>query len=257
MEIWHAIIYGIVEGITEFLPISSTGHLMLVTHLLGNESAFIKSFEIMIQLGAILAVVFLYPKRLLADKATILRIASAFIPTAILGLLFYKIIKTYLMGSVMIVLGALFVGGILIIIIEKYWKKSGTVASGVITDLSLTQSALLGALQCIAFIPGVSRSATTIFGGIHLGLSRKEAVEFSFFLAVPTMAAATGLDLLKNYHSFTTDNLLFLSLGFISSFVVALLCVKWLTRYVGQRDFTIFGYYRIGIALVGYIIFFY
>ena len=121
MELMHALLYGVVEGITEFLPISSTGHLMLVTHLLGGDNTpFIKSFEIMIQLGAILAIVCLYPKRLITDKKTIVRVASAFIPTAILGLLFYNIIKTYLLASIGIVLTALFIGGVAIILIERY-----------------------------------------------------------------------------------------------------------------------------------------
>ena len=262
MELFHAVIYGVVEGVTEFLPISSTGHLMLTTHILGEgNSAFIKSFEIMIQLGAILAVVFLYPKRLLTDRATIMRVGSAFIPTAILGLLFYKIIKTYLMGSVAIVLIALFVGGVVIIGIEQYWKRRVAKQRNALTlrliDLTLLQSAMLGAMQCIAFIPGVSRSATTIFGGMFFGLSRKEAVEFSFFLAVPTMAAATVLDVAKNYHSFTLDNLSFLSVGFATSFIVALLSVRWLTAYVAKNDFTIFGIYRIIIAILGYLLFFY
>jgi undecaprenyl-diphosphatase len=257
MEIWHAIVYGLVEGITEFLPISSTGHLLLATHILGDDSTFIKSFEIMIQLGAILAIVCLYPKRLLTERATILRVASAFIPTAILGLLFYKIIKTYLLGNVGVVLGALFLGGVIIILIERSMqtKNDGEVLR--IQDLSLIQSAMLGVVQCIAFIPGVSRSAATIFGGMFFGLARQEAVEFSFFLAVPTMAAATGLDLLKNYHAFTRDNISFLGVGFVTSFVVALLAARWLTHYVGKHDFTGFGYYRILVAIFGFFFFFY
>ncbi len=256
MELLHAILYGIVEGITEFLPISSTGHLMIVTHVLGNDSAFIKSFEIMIQLGAILAIVVLYPRRLLTDKATILRVFCAFVPTAILGLLFYKFIKLYLLGSVAMVLVALLLGGIIIIAIEQYFKKK-TPPSLQITDLSLPRSALLGVLQCIAFIPGVSRSGVTIFGGMFFGLSRKEAVEFSFFLAVPTMGAATALDLLKNYQTFTSDNLGFLTVGFITSFLVALLVARWLTRYVTTNDFTWFGVYRILISVLGFFLFFY
>lgn len=254
MEISSAIIYGIVEGITEFLPISSTGHLMLTAKLLGDASTdMLKSFEIMIQLGAILAIVALYPKRLLLDMKTILRVSAAFIPTAILGLLFYKIIKTYLLGNIAIVLVSLFVGGVVIIFLEKKWKPSGTL---LITDLSYKQSAMLGILQTVAFIPGVSRSAMTIFGGMFAGLSRKEAVEFSFFLAVPTMAAATALDVLKNYKSFGSADIGFLSTGFVTSFVVALLCVRWLSRYVATHDFTPFGYYRIGVAIIGYFLFF-
>ena len=174
MEILHAVLYGVVEGITEFLPISSTGHLMLLTELLGGDhSAFIKSFEIMIQLGAILAIVALYPKRLLTDSQTQLRILSAFIPTALLGLLFYQLIKKYLLEDVRIVFFALFFGGVLIIIFERYLKSKPIARFTPLTKLTLPKSALLGALQCLAFIPGVSRSATTIFGGMFLGLSRK------------------------------------------------------------------------------------
>lgn len=258
MDIIHAIIYGVVEGITEFLPISSTGHLMLVTQLLGNNSSFIKSFEIIIQLGAILAIIALYPKRLLADKQTIIRVSAAFIPTAILGLLFYKIIKTYLLDSVPLVLTTLFVGGIMIILIEKFLLRgTKNTLKKTVNDLPLSHAAYLGVIQCIAFIPGVSRSAATIFGGMFFGLSRKEAVEFSFFLAVPTMAAATGLDLLKNYQTFSADNISFLVVGFVTSFIVAMLAVKWLTRFVASNDFTYFGIYRIGIAVLGYFLFFY
>ena len=255
MELWHAITLGIVEGITEFLPISSTGHLMLATQLLGIASVeFAKSFEIIIQLGAILAVVVLYPKRLLMDKETILRVAAAFIPTAILGLLFYKIIKTYLLGNLGILLGALFFGGIAIILFERYWKATQERTIG---DLSLPEAAVIGALQTVAFIPGVSRSAMTIFGGIGLGLSRKEAVEFSFFLAAPTMAAAAGLDILKNYDLILSGgNFGLLAVGFLVSFVTAAAAIKLLLRYISTNDFVLFGVYRIIIALVFLAVFF-
>ncbi len=255
MELWHAITLGIVEGITEFLPISSTGHLMLATQLLGIASVeFAKSFEIIIQLGAILAVVVLYPKRLLMDKETILRVAAAFVPTAILGLLFYKIIKTYLLGNLGILLGALFFGGIAIILFERYWKATRERTIG---DLSLPEAAVIGALQTVAFIPGVSRSAMTIFGGIGLGLSRKEAVEFSFFLAAPTMAAAAGLDILKNYDLILSGgNFGLLAVGFLVSFVTAAAAIKLLLRYISTNDFVLFGVYRIIIALVFLAVFF-
>ena len=255
MELWHAITLGIVEGITEFLPISSTGHLMLATQLLGIASVeFAKSFEIIIQLGAILAVVALYPKRLLMDKETILRVAAAFVPTAILGLLFYKIIKTYLLGNLGILLGALFFGGIAIILFERYWKATRERTIG---DLSLPEAAVIGALQTVAFIPGVSRSAMTIFGGIGLGLSRKEAVEFSFFLAAPTMAAAAGLDILKNYDLILSGgNFGLLAVGFLVSFVTAAAAIKLLLRYISTNDFVLFGVYRIIIALVFLAVFF-
>jgi undecaprenyl-diphosphatase len=255
MELWHAITLGIVEGITEFLPISSTGHLMLASQLLGIESVeFAKSFEIIIQLGAILAVVALYPKRLLMDKPTILRVAAAFIPTALLGLVFYKLIKGYLLGNLGILLGALFFGGIAIILFERYWKATRERS---INDLSLAEAAAIGALQTVAFVPGISRSAMTIFGGIGLGLSRKEAVEFSFFLAAPTMAAAAGLDVLKNYHLILSGgNFGLLLIGFLVSFVTAALSIKLLLRYISSNDFVLFGVYRIIIALVFLVVFF-
>jgi len=258
MELIHAVIYGIVEGVTEFLPISSTGHLMIVSELLGNNSEFIKSFEIMIQLGAILAIVALYPKRLLTDQKTIIRIFAAFIPTAILGLISYQFIKTYLLGNVAIVFVALFVGGLAILYLERMWKKSpATTPTLLLNELPLHRAALLGVMQCVAFVPGVSRSAMTIFGGMFLGLSRKEAVEFSFFLAVPTMGAATLLDVVKNYQTFTSDNVTFLLVGFVTSFIVAILVARWLAHYIATNDFTWFGYYRIAIAVVGYFVFFY
>jgi undecaprenyl-diphosphatase len=258
MDTLHAVLYGIVEGITEFLPISSTGHLMLLTELLGGDhSQFIKSFEIIIQLGAILSIIVLYPKRLLTERATQVRILAAFIPTALLGLLFYKLIKTYLLASISLVLCTLVLGGVLIIILERYLKLHPTTQHTKLSELPIGKSVLLGVLQCIAFIPGVSRSATTMFGGMFLGLSRKDAVEFSFFLAVPTMGAATALDILKNYHSFSADNLDFLAVGFVASFVTALLVVQWLSRFVATHDFIWFGVYRIALAVFGYYVFFF
>ena len=256
MHLWHAIIEGIVEGITEFLPISSTGHLMLTSEILNIANIeFVKSFEIIIQLGAILAVVVLYPKRLLMDKPTIYRVAAAFLPTAILGLAFYKVIKHYLLGNLVVVLAALFLGGIAIILFEKFWKPTATKN---ITDLTLKESAAIGLLQCVAFVPGVSRSAMTIFSGMWMGLSRKEAVEFSFFLAVPTMAAATGLDLLKNYQLILLGgNFMLLGVGFVVSFLTALGAIKLLLRYVSTNDFVLFGVYRIVLALLFAKVFFF
>jgi len=254
MDIFNAVIYGVVEGITEFLPVSSTGHLMIVTELFGNEkSTFLKTFEIAIQLGAILAVIVLFPRRLFADRAVFLRVTAGFIPTAVLGLLFYDIIKEYLLESVLTVLVALFIGGIFILWFEsrKRDDKRGTIA-----ELPLGKAALVGAMQAIAFIPGVSRSLATIFGGIGMGLSRKEAVEFSFFLAVPTMGAATALDLWKNYAEFTKDDMNFLIVGFATAFVTAILAIRFLMRYVTENDFRLFGIYRILAAIVFALIFF-
>ncbi len=256
MDPLSALLYGIVEGITEFLPISSTGHLMILTELLGLEhNDFIKSFEVMIQLGAILAIVALYPKRLLTDRATILRILSAFIPTAIIGLVAYDLIKQIFLSDVRIVFWALGIGGICIIAIEYFTKSKSDTQTGTIATLPLSKAVLMGVLQCLAFIPGVSRSATTIFGGLYLGLSRKEAVEYSFFLAVPTMGAATGLDILTYAHTWTSADMAVLGIGFASSFAVALCVVRWLAGYVSTHDFTLFGVYRIIIAILGLSLF--
>ena len=255
MEIWHAIVLGVVEGITEFLPISSTGHLLLVSHVANiPETDFTKSFEIIIQLGAILAVLVLYPKRLLLEKPIIMRVIAGFIPTGILGLLFYKVIKQYLLGNMYVVVGSLFIGGIVIILFERFYTREHEKK---IEDLTYKEAAIIGLVQCISFVPGVSRSAATIFGGMWSGLSRSAAVEFSFLLAVPTMAAATGLDLLKNYDMIVASGgRTLLLVGFIVSFVVALGSIKFLLRFVSKSDFTVFGVYRIIIALVFFTMFY-
>ena len=255
MELWHAILLGIVEGITEFLPISSTGHLLLVSHIAQiTETDFIKSFEIIIQLGAILAVLVLYPKRLLLEKPVLTRVIAGFIPTGILGLLFYKAIKHYLLGNMLVVVGSLFIGGVFIILFEKYYKTSHEKS---IEDLSHNEAAIIGIIQCLSFIPGVSRSAATIFGGMWKGLSRSQAVEFSFLLAVPTMAAATGLDFLKNYKMIlSSGNGTLLLVGFVVSFIVALGSIKFLLRFVSRNNFTVFGVYRIIIALLFFAMFY-
>ena len=197
MTLWHVIILGIVEGITEFLPISSTGHLIMASHLLKlPPTEFLKSFEIAIQAGAIFAVVILYWKRLLVDFETLKRVIAAFIPTGILGFLLYKIVKKYLLGSGTIVVWSLFIGGVIIILFEKWHKeKSSDVTE--LSRISYKQAFWIGVFQALAIIPGVSRTAATILSALALGVERKTAVEFSFLLAVPTLLAATALDLLK------------------------------------------------------------
>ena len=258
MTYLHSIILGIVEGITEFLPISSTGHLMLVEELLGiAKSSFTKSFDIIIQLGAISSVIVLYWKTLWKVE-TIKKLIVAFIPTGIIGLLLYKIVKTYFLGNNSIVLIALFVGGIALIVFEYFYKRKtvsmqGSVAqveSDGINAISYKQAFSIGLFQSIAIIPGVSRSAATIVGGLLLGLKRATIVEFSFLLAIPTMVAASGLDIMKNYDVFTRDQFGVLAVGFIVSFVVALFSIKFLLRYIQKHDFTPFGVYRIVIALL-------
>lgn len=252
MEILHSIILGIVEGITEFLPISSTGHLILATKLLDiDQTTFVKSFEIIIQLGAILAVVLTYWKSFL-NIENLKKIIVGFIPTAIIGLALYKIVKTYLIGNQTVVLWALLLGGIALIVFE-YWHKEKEDDEEGIEHISYKQSLLVGLFQSFAIIPGVSRSAATVVGGLLVGLKRKTIVEFSFLLAVPTMLAATGLDLLKNANSFSIDQFWVLSVGFLTSFVVAVFSIKLLLGFVKNHNFVPFGVYRIVLAIVFWI----
>jgi undecaprenyl-diphosphatase len=249
MDSLHAIYLGIIEGITEFLPISSTGHLILASKIFHlPETEFLKSFEIIIQTGAILSVIVLYWRRFLLERAVLLRVAVAFLPTGILGLLLYKYIKIWL-GSENVVVWSLLLGGIALIAFERWHSQEREIHTN-IAELSYKQVFLVGCFQSLAMIPGVSRSGATILGGLWLGFERTMIVEFSFLLAVPTMLAATGLDVLKNYHSFVGANLGILATGFLVSFVVAWLSIQWLLKFVKTHTFTGFGMYRILVALI-------
>ena len=248
----HAVILGLIEGITEFLPISSTGHMILAADALRiPDTDFLKSFEIIIQLGAIFAVFILYWKKLLLNKKIFNRVAVAFLPTAVIGLIVYKLVKKYLLGNTMVVLWSLLIGGAILIIFELARKKNTSRIDTTLEIESITykQALIIGLFQSIAIIPGVSRSAATIVGGLMLGISRRAIVEFSFMLAIPTMAAATGLDLIKSGHSFTHHETGLLLIGLIVAFVSALFAVKFLLRFVKDHTFIPFGVYRIVIAL--------
>src|SRR3989338_4893214 len=256
MDFTQAIILSIVEGISEFLPISSTGHLILASRLLNiPQTEFVKTFEISIQFGAILAVVFLYGKRLLIDFKTLKRVIWVFIPTASLGFLLYGVIKSFLLGNLVVTIWALIIGGVLILFLEKHFQTRE--GNQKITELSLKKSLLLGIIQALSVIPGVSRSGSTIFGGMLLGLSRKEATELSFMLALPLMTAATGYDLLKNYDLISNVNLSVLAVGMVASFLTAVIAIKWLFRYVTDHNFFVFGVYRIIIGLIFILLFLY
>jgi undecaprenyl-diphosphatase len=244
----HSLILGIVEGITEFLPVSSTGHLILASALLGiPQTDFQKTFEIVIQLGAILAVVAIYWRAFL-NPDTLKKVIVAFIPTGIIGLALYKVVKTYLLGNDIVVLWALGLGGVALIAFE-YWHTEKETASGSIADISYTQAVWIGLFQAISIIPGVSRSAATILGGLLVGLKRRTIVEFSFLLAVPTMVAASGLDLLKTSAVFTISQVGALATGFAVAFIVALFSIRFLLQYVRTHTFVPFGIYRIVVAL--------
>jgi undecaprenyl-diphosphatase len=249
MSILSGFILGIVEGITEFLPISSTGHLILASSLLGlAQSDFQKSFEIIIQLGAIASVLVLYWKSFLSIEI-LKRVAVAFVPTGVIGLALYKVAKEYLLGNELVVLWAMLLGGVVLIAFEYFHKEKADAVSD-LRDMSYLQAALVGLCQAVAIVPGVSRSAASIVGGLGLGMRRVAIVEFSFMLAVPTMLAATGLDLVKNASSFSLSEAGVLAVGFITSFVVALFSIKFLLKFVRTRTFVPFGIYRIIVALL-------
>ena len=248
MDILQAIILGIIEGITEFLPISSTGHLILVSHLLNiNQTEFVITFEIAIQLGAILAVVFLYKEKLFKNYLLWKKILAAFIPTATLGLFFYPYLKHFF--SPLIVSIALITWGIIFIIIELFLKKRKFEIDS-LEKISYKKAILIGIFQSFAMIPGTSRSGATIIGGLISGLSRPVATEFSFLLAIPTMCAATGLKLLKSLPLITLDNLILIFVGFLTSFISAFFSIKWLLNFVKNHTFIPFGIYRIILGII-------
>ena len=250
MDILHALLLSIVEGITEFLPVSSTGHLILASQLLGIEQTeFVKTFEIVIQLGAIGAVALLYWRRFFQSRKVWFNVIAAFLPTAVIGLVLYKFIKHFLLGNSLVTVIALLVGGILLIILEKvHQEKESHVAK--VDDLTLKQSFLIGVIQSLSVVPGVSRSAASILGGLFLGAKRAAAVEFSFLIAIPTMLAASGLDLVKTRFEYTADQYTVLLIGFVGSFVVALFVVRWFLKYIQKYTFIPFGVYRIVIAVL-------
>lgn len=253
MDIFHSIILGFVQGVTEFLPISSTGHLILAEKVLNlSQTDFLKSFDIIIQLGSILAVAVLYWRELFTNWEVLKRIAIAFIPTGILGLVFYKIVKAYLLGNDTVVLWSLALGGVALILFELRHKEEEA-DFGELASLPYKNVFIVGLFQSVAMIPGVSRSAATILGGLLMGIKRRTIVEFSFLLAVPTMLAATGLDLIKNAGQFAANQWSFLTVGFIVSFAVAILSIKFLLSFIKKRSFIPFGIYRIIIAALFFL----
>lgn len=248
---WQAVILGIIEGFTEFLPVSSTAHLILaadVMHLV--ETEFLKSFQIIIQLGAILSVVVLYWTKFW-NWEIFKKLVVAFIPTGVIGLAFYKIVKGYLLGSLSVVLWSLFIGGIALLVFERFHDHVETEAD--YSEITYGKAMLIGVFQAIAIVPGVSRSAATIVGGSLIGISKRTIVEFSFMLAVPTMLAASVLDLYKS-HSALTGHYEDLAIGFVVSFIFAVLAIKSFLGFVKKHDFRTFGWYRIILAVAFYLV---
>jgi undecaprenyl-diphosphatase len=258
---WIAVILGIIEGITEFLPISSTGHLIVAGHWLGFTGEFANTFEIAIQLGAIIAVV-VYFRRPLGDLARGLRadprsrtfllgIGLAFLPAALIGLLTHGMIKTYLFTPTTVAM-ALILGGIIILIVEAYDVR-GKIAQ--LSEVGLRTALWVGVAQCFSLFPGVSRSGATIIGGLLAGMDRKTATEFSFYLALPTMFTATLYDAYKNRALLVEENLWVLAVGFLTAFITALAVISFFLAFVRHHTFHVFGYYRIVFGIIVLLIF--
>ncbi|PHM18322.1 MAG: undecaprenyl-diphosphatase [Sulfuricurvum sp. PD_MW2] len=252
MTLFDSLILGALEGVTEFLPISSTGHLILASQLLGLEqTAAHKAFEVSIQLGSILAVLFLYAKDLIRDKSLWIKLSVAFLPTGILGFLFYKHIKA--LFGVETVSIMLIAGGIVFLIIE-YFRRDKAIDEGKdLSELTIKEALTIGFFQSLSMVPGTSRSGATLIGGLFMGLNRKSAAEFSFLLAIPTMFIATAYDLIKHRHELVVDDWSMLIVAFITAFVFAFATVKAFVGFVSRHTFVPFAIYRI---IVG-VIFFY
>ncbi len=248
MTYLQAFIIAVIEGLTEFLPVSSTGHMILASSLMDiKDKQFADTYEIAIQLGAILSVLVLYFKRFFTGINIYIKLFVAFLPTAIIGLLAYKTIKAHLFNPYVVSV-SLIVGGVILILLDK-WSANKKSIYAQTEDISIMDAVKIGCFQCVSMIPGVSRSAATIFGGIFSGFDRKQAAEFSFLLAIPTMCAATGKDLWENKEVITSDNIQILLFGSAVAFVVALVAVKAFVSFLTKHGFKAFGYYRIILGI--------
>lgn len=258
----QAVFLGVVEGVTEFLPISSTGHLIVAGDLIGFSGPLATVFEVVIQLGAILAICVLYARKLFgvafglvddpAARHFAMAIIIAFLPAAFFGFLLHDFIKSVLFNPT-VVCASLIVGGIAILAIER-WRPEPRYAA--IEELTPLTSLKIGFFQCLAMVPGVSRSGATILGALLLGVERKTAAEFSFFLAIPTMLGATVLDLWKSRHLLNADDSAVIAVGFVAAFISAIFVVRWLVTFISRHSFVAFGWYRIifGAALAVYFL---
>ena len=267
LPLLNALLLGVVEGLTEFLPVSSTGHLIILSHLLGLTEEKDKVFSIAIQLGAILAIVFEYRERFTRVVAGLAsdpvqqrfaaNIAVAFVPAAVVGLALHSTIKAHLFGPVTVA-AALIVGALVIFAVERWYKAKGAARIATVDDMTWKDALKVGLAQCFALIPGTSRSGATIMGGMIFGLSREAATQFSFFLAVPIMVAATGHQMVKYRDLFSASDWAALATGFVAAFVAALLAVRTVIRYVARHDFVPFAWYRIalGAVVLAYFYFF-
>ncbi len=244
MQIFDAVILGIIEGITEFLPISSTGHLIITSSLLQiPTSEFLTTFEIAIQCGAVLSVAWLYHKKLQQKPELLLFACIGFLPAAVIGALFHSKIKI-LLGSTATVGWSLLIGGICLLLLEV-WQSHRKQPQRTLTDLRCSDALIIGILQTLALIPGVSRAAATIAGGLLLRFTRQQATEFSFLLSLPTIIGATVFDLLSMSNLPSNNEWILLVVGGITSFIFATLSIRWLLQFITTHTFTLFGWYRI------------
>ncbi|MBO9500392.1 undecaprenyl-diphosphate phosphatase [Brevundimonas sp. A19_0] len=255
-----AIILGLIEGLTEFIPVSSTGHLLLLGHFLGFESTG-KTFEIVIQLGALLAIISVYFKRLwtlatrwpfeVEARRFLIGLLVAFAPAVVIGVFAYDFIKLVLFETPMVICVALIVGGVLLLLLDRMKKVPVYLQAD---QYPLRVYLLIGLFQCLAMIPGVSRSGATIAGGLLLGTDKRSAAEFSFFLALPTMGAAVAYDLLQNWERLDFSDAGLIAIGFITAFLTALAVVKLLLDFVSRHGFAPFAWWRIGVGVAGMIL---
>lgn len=250
MTILQAIILAIVEGLTEYLPVSSTGHLILTSSFMGiANQPFTKDFTIIVQFGAILSVLVVYWRRFLASKEIYFKLLVAFLPAAVVGLLIKNKIDAIL-DNVTVVAVSLIVGGIALLFVDRIFKRTENSVATAGDRVTYPQAAFIGLSQCLAFVPGVSRSAASIIGGLTMKLDRQAAAEFSFLLAVPTLTAATGFKLLKIYKTIEPSQISILLIGNAVAFVVGLLAIKGFIHFLTRRGFFIFGVYRIIVGVL-------
>ncbi|MBK9079082.1 MAG: undecaprenyl-diphosphate phosphatase [Hyphomicrobium sp.] len=261
MQPWHAILLGFIEGLTEYLPVSSTAHLLLTERLLGVTSPG-RTFEVLIQLGAIVALLSVYSAKLLRIAADVGRdvrtqrfvigIILAFIPAALVGVMFHSFIKNVLFETPLVICLSLVIGGIVLLVVDRMTFKP---VYKDVMDITPMTALKIGVCQCLALIPGVSRSGSTIVGAMFFGADKRTAAEFSFFLAMPTMAGAFAYDLYKNYDKLSIDDASLIALGFISAFISGVIVVRYILDFISARGLSFFGWWRIivgglGLALI-------
>lgn len=243
----QALILAVIEGITEFLPVSSTGHMMIASAFMGiHKDPIIKNFEVIIQFGAILSVVVLYWKSFFQSINFYVKLFVAFLPAAVIGFLADDLIDS-LLSNVYVVVATLFLGGIVLLFVDKWFHKATTAPD---VEPTMGQGLKIGFFQCIAMIPGVSRSAASIIGGMVAGLSRKRAAEFSFFLAVPTMFGAASLKVVKSLDTIKQEDIFMYLFGSVVAFLVAMIAIKTFIKFIQKNGFKVFGWYRIILAVV-------